>query len=309
MLWPARWRLCHDDPGTAGRWICRTAVRELNWEAARAAFMGALAQEATPKAHDGLGLALWWLNEISAAHHRTQAFLGYQQAGNLRRAVWLTAWLAREQVFFRSNVSVISGWFARTEHLMAELGPCQERGWLDLYGTTMFAPPTLLRETAQRTAALAHTHGDTDLAALAVANLGMGAVATGDLPEGLTSIDEAMSMATGGEVQDHFVVCEIFCVTLSACELAGDWMCTNQWCALARIYAEQHHSPFLSAFCRTTYGAVLIVTGRWQEAEQALTEAIASFDAGRQRLRWPCAIMIAQSKARRPENGARSFTE
>ncbi len=274
------------------------ALRRADWEAARAAFTAALAEVASPEAHDGLGLALWWLNEIGAAHHhRTQAFLGYQQAGNLCRAAWLAAWLAREQVFFRSNVSAMSGWFARAERLLAELEPCPEQGWLDLYRATMTAPPALLRETAQRTAAHARTHGDTDLAALAIANVGMGAVAIGDLVEGLTHVDEAMTMATGGEVRDHFVVCEIFCVTLSACELAGDWVRTDQWCALARAYAEQHRSPFLSAYCRTTYGAVLMVTGRWQEAERALAEAITSFDAGHQGLRVHAVLKLADLRA------------
>jgi ATP/maltotriose-dependent transcriptional regulator MalT len=270
------------------------ALRRADWEAARVSFAAALAEGAPPEAHDGLGLALWWLNEIGAAHHhRTQAFLGYQQAGNLRRAAWLAAWLAREQVFFRSNVSAMNGWFARAERLLAELGPCPERGWLDLYRATMSAPPALLREIAQQTAARARTHGDTDLAALAIANVGMGAVAIGDLAAGLTHVDEAMTMATGGEVQDHFVVCEIFCVTLSACELAGDWVRTDQWCAVAGAYAEQHRSPFLSAYCRTTYGAVLMVTGRWQEAERALVEAIASFDAGHQGLRMHAVLKLA----------------
>lgn len=274
------------------------ALRRADWEAARATFTAALAEAASPEAHDGLGLALWWLNEIGAAHHhRTQAFLGYQQAGNLRRAAWLAAWLAREQVFFRSNVSAMNGWFARAERLLAELEPCPEQGWFDLYHATMTAPPTVLRETAQRTAARARAQGDTDLAALAIANAGMGAVATGDLAEGLTYVDEAMTMATGGEVRDHFVVCEIFCVTLSACELVGDWVRTDQWCAVARAYAEQHRSPFLSAYCRTTYGAVLMVTGRWQEAERALAEAIASFDAGHQGLRVHAVLKLADLRA------------
>lgn len=274
------------------------ALRRADWEDARAAFTAALAEVASPEAHDGLGLALWWLNEIGAAHHhRTQAFLGYQQAGNLRRATWLAAWLAREQVFFRGNVSAMSGWFARAERLLAELGPCPEQGWLDLYRATMSAPPAELRAIAQHTVALARAHGDADLAALAIANAGMGAVATGDLAAGLTHVDEAMTMATGGEVQDHFVVCEIFCVTLSACELAGDWVRTDQWCALARAYAEQHRSPFLSAYCRTTYGAVLMVTGRWQEAEQALAEAITSFDTGHQGLRVHAVLKLADLRA------------
>jgi ATP/maltotriose-dependent transcriptional regulator MalT len=275
------------------------ALRCADWDAARVAFTTALGEITSPEAHDGLGLALWWLNEISAAHHhRTQAFLGYQQNGNLRRAAWLAAWLAREQVFFRSNISAMNGWFARAERLLGEIGSCAEQGWFDLYRATMTAPPATLREIARSTTVLARAHSNPDLAGLAIANMGLGAVAIGDLIEGLTNIDEAMAMATGDEIRDHFVVCEIFCVTLSACELAGDWVRTDQWCTLARAYAEQHHSPFLSAYCRTTYGAVLMVTGRWQEAEQVLSEAIACFDAGHQGLRVHALLKLADLRVR-----------
>lgn len=270
------------------------ALERADWSAARQCFAAALNEQATPEAHDGLGLALWWLNEIGAAHHqRTQAFLGYQQAGNLRRAARIAAWLAREQVFFRGNVSAMNGWFARAERLLLAAGPCVERGWLDLYRASMTAPPQELQPIAQQTMQVAQHFGDTDLAGLAVANAGLGAVASGDLSRGLTWIDEAMTMATSGEVRDHFVVCEIFCVTLSACELAGDWVRTDQWCTVARAYAARHQSPFLSAYCQTTYGGVLIVTGRWHAAEQVLQEAISSFDAGHQGLRVHAVLKLA----------------
>ena len=270
------------------------ALARADWPAARQAFSAALSQEAAPEAYDGLGLALWWLNEIGAAHHqRTQAFLGYQRAGNLRRAAWLAAWLAREQVFFRGNVSAMNGWFARAERLLQAAGPCAERGWLELYHASMTAPPHQLRRVAQQAIEAARTFGDGDLEAIALANAGFGAVASGDLRQGLTWIDEAMTMATSGEVRDHFVICEIFCVTLSACELAGDWVRTDEWCSAARDYAAENRSPFLSAYCRTTYGAVLLVTGRWQDAERALQEAISAFDAGHQALRVHAVLKLA----------------
>jgi ATP/maltotriose-dependent transcriptional regulator MalT len=111
--------------------------------------------------------------------------------------------------------------------------------------------------------------------------------------DGLACIDEAMAAATGGEVRDPFVVCEVFCVTLSACELAGDWARTDQWCQAASDYAQRCNSPFLSAYCRTTYGGLLAATGRWREAEATLTEAIRTFDAGHQALRVHAVIKLA----------------
>lgn len=270
------------------------ALERANWPVARDAFAAALNQQVTPEAQDGLGLALWWLNDIGAAHHqRTQAFLGYQRAGNLRRAAWLAAWLAREQVFFRGNVSAMNGWFARAERLLQTAGPCAERGWLDLYRATMTAAPPELQRIAQQVAEAAQIAGDSDLEAFALANAGFGAVASGDLRHGLTWIDEAMVMATSGAVHDHFVICETFCVTLSTCELAGDWVRTDDWCARARAYAAEHQCPFLAAYCRATYGGVLLVTGRWQDAERALQEAISAFDAGHQALRVPAVLKLA----------------
>jgi DNA-binding CsgD family transcriptional regulator len=270
------------------------ALERADWLAARRFFEQALAECPTPEAHDGLGLALWWLNEVGPAHHhRIQAFLGYQRAGNLRRAAWLAAWLAREQVFLRGNVSAMNGWFARAERLLSGLEPCTEHGWLALYRAGMTASLEALQQIAEQTIMAARAHGDVSLEALAVANAGLGAVAAGQLDRGLTRVDEAMAIATSGELRDFFVVCEIFCVTLSACELAGDWVRTDQWCAAARAFAERHRSPFLSAYCRTTYGGVLLATGRWSDAERVLHEAISTFDAGHQALRVHAVLKLA----------------
>jgi DNA-binding NarL/FixJ family response regulator len=54
---------------------------------------------------------------------------------------------------------------------------------------------------------------------------------------------------------------------------------------VAAEYAERYHCPFLSAYCRTTYGSLLTALGRWQEAETALTKAIQAFEAGHRGLR------------------------
>jgi ATP/maltotriose-dependent transcriptional regulator MalT len=272
----------------------QAALHAAQWQQAKALFEAALAEQDTPEVRDGLGLALWWLNEVSAAHeHRTRAYLGYKQRGDARRAAWLAAWLAREQVFLRANASAMNGWFARADRLLADQGPCAERGWVDVYRASMTASPQALEQTAQTAIGLARDFADPDLEAMAIAFTGMARVALGRVNDGLACIDEAMAAATGGEVRDPFVVCEVFCVTLSACELAGDWARTDQWCQAASDYAQRCNSPFLSAYCRTTYGGLLAATGRWREAEATLTEAIRTFDAGHQALRVHAVIKLA----------------
>jgi len=116
----------------------RSALTTADWPAAKRQFEQALQQSETPEAHDGLGLALWWLNEISAAHEqRTMAYLGYKAGGDLPTAARLAAWLAREQVFLRANVSAMNGWFARADRLLTGAESCPEMGWVKIYRASM----------------------------------------------------------------------------------------------------------------------------------------------------------------------------
>src|SRR5215217_8271828 len=89
-----------------------------DWHAARIAYEALLSEQDSPEAHDGLGIALWWLNDIARAHEqKTAAYLGYKQHGNHRRAALIAAWLAREQVFLHGNTRAMNGWFARAGRL------------------------------------------------------------------------------------------------------------------------------------------------------------------------------------------------
>jgi len=149
--------------------IGQSALANAKWEDAKEQFESALMESDSPEAHDGLGLALWWLNEIPESHEqRTLAYRGYKSSGDLPKAARLAAWLAREQVFLRANVSAMNGWFAR-----------------------------------------------------------------------------------------------------------------------------RYQCSFLSAYCRTTYGSLLAETGKWQDAETALTEAIHTFDEGHRGLRVNALLKLA----------------
>jgi len=272
----------------------QTALKKADWRKAKAYFDAALKEKETPEARDGLGMALWWLNEVSAAHEqRTRAYLGYKERGDRRRAAYLAAWLAREQVFLRANHSAMQGWFARAESLLVDAGECVERGWVDIYRATMTATIEELENIALHVVDLARRFHDADLEVFALVNAGYACVALGRVKQGMNKIDEAMAAATSGEVKDLFVITETFCVTLSACELAGDLVRTDHWCEVAIDYAQRYECPFLSAYCRTTYGGLLAATGRWQDAETALTEAIHAFDAGHVALRVHAVLKLA----------------
>ena len=270
------------------------ALGKSDWRQAKACFEVALSENKDdPPAHDGLGVAHWWLNEIDAHRHRSAAYIGYKKRGDLRKAARIATWLAREQVFLSANISAMKGWFARAERLLGEAGPCPEYGWFTILRASMLAPPADLEKAAEEAITVARQFDDTDLEAVALAFCGLAKVALRRVVAGMQCVDEAMAAATSGEVASSMAVSEIFCVTLSACELAGDLVRTEHWCAAAAEFAKQQNSQFLSAYCRTTYGGLLTASGRWSDAESALTEAIRTFDSGHHALRVHAVLKLA----------------
>jgi ATP/maltotriose-dependent transcriptional regulator MalT len=270
------------------------ALKTADWTGAKANFEKTLQADDTPEAQDGLGIALWWLNEISASHHhRTLAYNGFKERGEVGRAALLACWLGREQVFLHSNVTAMRGWFARAERLIGQIAPSRETAWCDMLRASMMDKPDDLERTTFRIIESAQRFNDSDLEAFALAFCGQAQIASGRVGEGMTRLDEAMMMATAGEVGNFMVISEIFCVMLSACETAGDLARSDHWCRIAADFAERHQCPFLSATCRTTYGSLMTAMGRWQDAETALTEAIRAFEIGHRGLRIHAVIRLA----------------
>jgi len=272
----------------------QSALANAKWAEAKKQFEAALVESDSPEARDGLGLALWWLNAISESHEqRTLAYRGYKSNGDLPKAARLAAWLAREQVFLRANVSAMNGWFARAFHLLDEMSLCTEVGWVKIYRASMNSSIEEKEREAREAITMAREFHDADLEGFSLAVLGSALVSQTKIKEGMDAIDEAMTAVVSGEVKDYFVASETFCVTLSACELAGDLLRTNHWCESALEYARRYQCSFLSAYCRTTYGSLLAETGKWQDAEAALTEAIQTFDEGHRGLRVNAVIKLA----------------
>jgi len=63
----------------------QTALTQAKWLEAKMQFESVLLESDSPEARDGLGLALWWLNEIPESHEqRTLAYRGFAQSGATR---------------------------------------------------------------------------------------------------------------------------------------------------------------------------------------------------------------------------------
>lgn len=269
------------------------ALARAEWREAKRLFELTLNETSSPEAHDGLGLALWWLNEIRASHReRTLAYQQYKKRGDTNQAAMLAMWLAREQIFLDGNFSAMKGWFARAERLLQDQPPGIEHVWLKLLRASLLASPTELEAISLDAINASRIYHDENLEAIALAFCGIARVSQGRVAQGMTDLDEAMSAATGGEIA-LLHVSEIFCLMLSACDLAGDLGRTEQWCRTAQNYAEQNHFPFLAATCRVTYGSLLTATGQWDTAETELVNAIHAFESGHVALRTQAVIKLA----------------
>jgi hypothetical protein len=111
----------------------QSGLSSADWSGAKAQFEESLRCKDSPEAHDGLGIALWWLNDVSASHHhRTVTYNNYKQRGDLPQAAIIASWLAREQVFLHGNSVAMNGWFARAGRLQRQFGPCAESAWCDI---------------------------------------------------------------------------------------------------------------------------------------------------------------------------------
>lgn len=276
----------------------QAALQSAAWAEARAAFERAVADTPTAEAHDGLGLALWWLNQIEESHqHRGLAFRLYKERGALGRAARIACWLGREQVFLHSNVAALQGWFSRAEQLIQSGGSEIDRAWTAIMRASMLATPQDMLMIAPPVIETARTHSDSPLEAFAMAFFGQALVTTGQVGVGMARLDEAMTIATGGEVSDLTIISEVFCVMLSTCEVAGDLVRSELWCRAATEFSQRYACPFLAAYCRTAYGGLMTALGRWGEAETALNEAIRAFEQGHRGLRVHAVIRLADLRA------------
>jgi hypothetical protein len=93
----------------------RHALEAAHWEEARAAFEAALADEETPDALEGLGLALWFLGGVrDAIAAREQAVEGYARDGGCDDAARLAVWVSHQHLV-GGRASAARGWLARAE--------------------------------------------------------------------------------------------------------------------------------------------------------------------------------------------------
>jgi LuxR family maltose regulon positive regulatory protein len=254
------------------------ALRDANWAAARKLFTGALEQQETPEALEGLAKAAFFLDEPELAlESRERAYAGYREAGRAVDAARVAIALAWDYRAARGERAVSDGWLARARRLLQGCEPTREHGWLAVREASFSLPSdaALARERCAEAERLGRELGDVDLEMTAIALDGLARVSVGEIADGMARLDEATAAATAGEMRDPIAIGFSCCYLIFACERVRDFERAGQWCERVARMAEGWNIQALRAVCRAHYGTVLVLRGEWSSAEAVLSEAAA----------------------------------
>ena len=248
---------------------------QADWAAARAAFAAGLEEDPDdPEALDGLGQSLWWLGERDEGiDSRREAYAAYQRRGDARNAGRLAIYLAGEHRIDGQHAAA-AGWLARARRLLAAEGAVSELGWLAIEEAKRSDDPAAAEQHARAALEIAHELNDPDVECMALAQLGRALVRQGRVDEGVALLDEAMTVALGGETSDPLACGDACCTTLVVCDGLADLHRAAQWCEAVVEFTERRRFLPVQAWCRGIYGAVLVRAGDWERAELVLGEAL-----------------------------------
>jgi DNA-binding CsgD family transcriptional regulator/Tfp pilus assembly protein PilF len=248
------------------------------WADARASFDDAVAEDRSPEALFGLAVAAWWLGDTDAALSGWEhAYAASMERDDLERAVFSAVYLCLGYEMGLGNEAVATAWVDRAEELVATHDLTPFTGWVSLCRAHLandHGRSDAAESYARDALDLAGKAGDVDLELCATAELGMALVESGRFEEGLGLLGRAMARALAGEATDLDAVVLIGCRVVTSCERASDAKRALQWVRAADGFHDRYGSPHLFTTCRVHYGAVLVTTGAWDDAERELLSAL-----------------------------------
>ncbi|MCW2779670.1 MAG: hypothetical protein JWR35_119 [Marmoricola sp.] len=277
----------------------RAALKRGDADAARGAFTDALETGSRAAALEGLAGAFYLgQDSLKAIDRYEQAFAGYRTIGDGAGAVRTARTLGCLYGTVVGDWAIAGGWIARAQHLLDDVDDPREQGWVALSQGMFEANRALKEQRFGMALERGRATNDADLTFATLAYYGASLVHGDRVEEGMLLLDEALAAVAGGEVEDWFVVEEIFCQLFSACERAQDVDRAEQWIRVGETLAVRRNLPAVAAYCHTHFGGVLIAAGRWAEAEAALTEAVRLWTVGRRTLKSGAIARLADLRVR-----------
>jgi len=273
------------------------------WSEARTVFEQSLAERETAAAHEGLGLAAWWLDDSETVFgSRERAYKLYLDEGDKRSAARIAVWLAWDCWAFRGESAVADGWLQRARRQLEGLPDSVELAWLEARESQLALAEAGDPDRAHRHAAeairAARAAKSIDYEMLGRALQGLALVASGAVAEGMRLLDEVNAAIVAGELTDQVAIGLSSCYLIAACERVRDYDRAVQWCARLKAFAEKWKFRPLFAVCRTQYASICMWRGTWLEAEQELTAAASELAATRPAMSADGVVRLAELRRR-----------
>jgi DNA-binding NarL/FixJ family response regulator len=278
----------------------RAALRMGDAAAARRLLQGPGADSASGSVLEGLAQASYLqFDFVRCVDEWERAYAAHRRSGDHVGAVRVARTVACVHLMILGNGAVGSGWLSRAQTLLGDAPDSPEAGWVALDIGMFEGDRSRKIEHFQQALERARAAGDTDLEFVALAYLGAALVHADRTVEGMALLDESLAAVAGNDVEDFFILEDIFCQLFAACEHACDVQRADEWIRVGEAIAARRKLPAVSAFCRTHYGGVLTTAGRWPEAEAALTDAIRLWGLGqRSALRSGALVRLAELRVR-----------
>ena len=197
----------------------------------------------------------------------------FRRRGDSRRAGLIATYLAGEHRIDGQHAAA-AGWLARARRLLADAGTVPELGWLEIEEAKRAADPVVAEGHARAALEVAQALSDPDVECMALAQLGRAVVRQGRVDDGVNLLDEAMTIALGGETSDPLACGDACCTTLVVCESLADLHRAAEWCAAVVEFTERRRFIPVQSWCRGIYAGVLVRAGDWERADDVLADAL-----------------------------------
>jgi DNA-binding NarL/FixJ family response regulator len=272
-----------------------------DWTEARRLQEQALDLAESAEALEGFAVSCWWQDDVGEAiAARERAYVLRREAGDTIEAARVAGFLAWDYGAMRGSTAVANGWLQRARRLVADLPPSAEHAWLPLIEASFHldTDSTEVLRLSTEAAELAAALGGLDVEMTARTLQGVALVSLGRVAEGTRLLDEGTAAATAGELYDPIAIGSCCCNMIIACERARDFERAGQWCEQLSAFCERTGQRPLLALCTAHHGAVLMVRGEWDLAEEELSRAASELSTLRPPLAGYARARFAQLRRR-----------
>lgn len=260
----------------------RSAASDLRWRETYALLRQVASRALTPQELDLLADAAWWCCRVEEEIGlRQQAFIGFEAAGETRRAAY-AAWMLSVRFGLRGDPVAASGWLARARRQLQDEPECVEHGYVacsEVEAALGTGDLDTAEAHARRAIAIGQRERVAELVALAITWQGLCRLARDQVGDGLGLLDEAMAAVTSGELDAHYTGW-IACFAIGMCMSVADLRRAGSWAEAAFDWASSlpEATPY-QGLCRVRQVEVMSLRGELEaaaaHAERACEEMLA----------------------------------